>query len=160
MITRTEAERIAQSIHVVRRDWPVASIVTLIGNDLAHWSLLDVYTGLAHVAIEQNLDGSWVTHTPARVKENGPWHNRGSMHADAERAREREQREYTERKTAISARAQAIDDCARCDDRGYLGGYVCQHQAEDAYATAAARGAAAARAAIRPGPTPREQEQA
>lgn len=47
-----------------------------------------------------------------------------------------------------TTRSQVVANCNLCDDRGYRGTYVCLHDHE---ATAAAhRGAAAARANLRP----------
>lgn len=153
MITRTEAERVAVSINAIRPDWPIASLTTLITRDLADWPLLDAAVGLMHVAIERSSDGRWMTNTPARVKENGPWRRVGNLNGEAEQARLRANREYRERLDSINVRGQAVRNCHLCDDRGYAlrdgqpTGYICQHV--DRAATAR-RGAAAARAAIRP----------
>jgi len=63
-----EAERIAAAINVLRPDWPVRSLVTLLGKDqLKHRPRRDVLIALAWVASETN------SHTPARVLEAGPW---------------------------------------------------------------------------------------
>lgn len=151
MITRTEAERIAQSIHVVRQDWPVASLVTFIERELSNWPLLDAYVGLAYVAIERSGD-RWVTEKPGRVKENGPWRKVGiSNHAEAE-ARAKADKERRDRLAAIEARAQADAACHICDEHGYLpNGLRCHHTEQGAVNH---RGASLARSLIRPTVTP------
>ena len=63
-----EAERIANAINVLRPDWPVASLRTLLGRpELTRRPRRDVLVALAWVAAEAN------SATPARVLESGPW---------------------------------------------------------------------------------------
>lgn len=63
-----ETERIAQAINVLRPDWPVRSLITLMGKEqLKHRPRRDVLVALCWVASESN------SHTPARVLEAGPW---------------------------------------------------------------------------------------
>lgn len=62
-----EIDRIASAFHVLRPDWPHASLRTFIANNLANRPRRDVAIALAWVACESN------TATPARVLENGPW---------------------------------------------------------------------------------------
>jgi hypothetical protein len=63
-----EAERIAAAINVLRPDWPVRSLITLMGREqLKHRPRRDVLVALAWVASETNSS------TPARVLEAGPW---------------------------------------------------------------------------------------
>lgn len=148
MITRTEAERVAVAIHTLRQDWPVASLTTLIVRDLTDWPLLELFVGLAHVAAEQNLDGTWVSQTPARVKEQGPWRTVGVSNAVEDAARKRAIRELEERKSGQRMRARLIDGCRLCDRQGYLlSGAVCVH--DPAAASRAHAGAELARQAFR-----------
>lgn len=66
MLTRHEAERLAQSIHALRPEWPVSSLLTFLKKRETR-PLLDLTLELAHVA--QLPD----TKTPARIDEQGPW---------------------------------------------------------------------------------------
>ena len=144
MITRTEAERLALAIHTLRGDWPTASILTLIRTDLTHWPLRDLGVALVHVALDQHPNGDWVSATPARVKENGPWR---ADNGETAAARARDQRAVTERKTDATVRGQAIHNCRLCDTDGRLpSGALCLHD-PDAEARAR-RGAALVRQAL------------
>ena len=62
-----EIDRIASAFHVLRPDWPHASLRTFIAKNLADKPRRDVAVALAWVSCESN------TATPARVLENGPW---------------------------------------------------------------------------------------
>lgn len=66
MLTREEAERLAQAIHALRADWPTASLLTFLGKRKER-PLLDLTIELAWVA--QLPD----TKSPARIDEDGPW---------------------------------------------------------------------------------------
>lgn len=81
---------------------------------------------------------------------------------DARRAHERWTKDAAARTSAARAevarqRAEAvrlaIDACGQCDDRGYLAGALCAH--DPSLHDRAVRGAAAARAQIKPGPAAR-----
>lgn len=145
MITRHEAEKLAEAIHVIRPDWPASSLSTLIAGRMTEWPLADAGAALAWVALDRAADG-WVSRTPARVLEAGPWHPATGMDAQAaERARI--DAEVAARHAAIAARNQAIVNCRICDDAGRLpAGGICPHTP----ITSPSMGAAAARAAIRP----------
>lgn len=147
MITRTDAERLAAAIHAIRHDWPLEQLMTLIA-ELRSWPLVNLGVGLAHVALDRTLDGQPVSKSPYRVKEQGPWRTVGVLDIEAEQRREREARDYAERKAAITTRTQAITNCNLCDNHGYRGAYVCQHNREAS--EAAHRGATLARANLRP----------
>jgi hypothetical protein len=153
MITRTEAERIAHSIHIIRPDWPVASLATLITRDLATWSLLEIYVGLAHVAIERTADNTgWLSQTPARVKENGPWRQVMGTDGNLQAAKDRAARELAERKQDIRTRTSDVANCTICDDEGRLEtGWLCRHDLDtNERAQRAKERADRARAEIRP----------
>lgn len=66
MLTRHEAERLAASIHAIRPEWPVGSLLTFIKRHETK-PLLDLSLGLMWVALLPD------TKTPARVDEQGPW---------------------------------------------------------------------------------------
>jgi hypothetical protein len=85
MITDLEADRIAAAVHAVRPDWPLPSLKTFIAHELAAWAWLDALVGLTYVAGERNLDGTWTSRTPARVKEQGPWRHVGMLQPPAPR---------------------------------------------------------------------------
>lgn len=151
MINRTEAERIACAVHDIRPDWPLPSIMTLIEKDLSTWPWLDLLVGLIYVAGDRNLDGTWVSRTPARVKEQGPWRTIGIADATAEASRQRAIAEVARRKEDTRTRLQAVRNCHWCDDRGRLADdQMCLHDNPTERARLAAERSAAARAAIRP----------
>ena len=138
MINKTEAERISAAINMLRPDWPVKQLMTLIG-EIQYWPLRDLTMALAYVATDQHADGSWVSNTPYRVKEDGPW-----RYADPETlaAQQRSRRDYMARMTEQAVRKLHIRECQLCDDRGYLpSGSVCLHidPERNAEARAAAR---------------------
>jgi len=62
-----EIDRIASAFHVLRPDWPHASLRTFITKNLADRPRRDVCVALAWVACETN------TTSPARVLTAGPW---------------------------------------------------------------------------------------
>jgi hypothetical protein len=66
MLTRQEGERLAQSINAMRPDWPVSSLLTLIGKRKER-ALMDLALELMYVAIDPD------TKSPARIDADGPW---------------------------------------------------------------------------------------
>ena len=62
-----EIDRLASAFHVLRPDWPHASLRTFLAKNLANRPRRDVAVALAWIACESN------TATPARVLEAGPW---------------------------------------------------------------------------------------
>lgn len=153
MITRTQAERVAQSINIIRKDWPVPSLISFIVDNLTDWPLLEIYVGLAHVAIERNADGTeWISKSPARVKENGPWRQINGIDGNLQAARDRATRELAERKQGIKARQDAAKNCTICDDEGRLeNGWLCRHDMDiNERSQRAKERADRARAEIRP----------
>lgn len=130
MIGRTEAERNVGAVRAVRPDWPEAQLVTLL-RELHSWPFLDLLVGLVYVAGEQRLDGTWVSASPYRVKEQGPWRTVGIADADAGQRRQREARDRDARRAEREARLAAVHRCGLCDDRGYLPGRLCGHDPAD-----------------------------
>lgn len=148
MITRVQAERLAAGIHAWRPDWPLKQLVTLITDDLADYPLRDLAVALAYIALDQHLDGTWVSQTPYRVKEQGPWLTAGPTDHQIRREQEAARQH---RLDEIRIREQAIAHCQHCDDRGYLNGARCPHEQD--LATLAQRAharATQARANIKP----------
>ncbi len=159
MINRTQAERIAAAISIMRPDWLTSSIVTLITRDLAAWSLLDVTVGLAYVAVDRNPDGTWASKTPARVKEQGPWRLVGVADPEAEAARRRYDAALEASHATIAARSAAVRRCGQCDARGYLpNGFRCYHEPLDRHAMHVHELAERARAQIRTPERPSRDE--
>lgn len=148
MISRTEAELLALAVHTIRQDWPTASLLTLIRRDLSNWALRDLGCALMHIALDQHPDGSWVSVTPARVKEQGPWL---TDNGEAAAARTRAEQERQQRLDEIATRNQEQANCPHCDDRGYqTNGWRCPHDGltPDQRAERSRTRSAAARAAI------------
>lgn len=70
MLTRTEAERLAASIHAIRDDWPISSIMTFLQRRKDR-PLLPLALQLTYVAWDPD------TTTPARIDSPGPWKRLG-----------------------------------------------------------------------------------
>jgi hypothetical protein len=151
MITRAEAERIAAGVHAVRPDWPLAQLMTLIG-ELRDWPMRDLDVALHYVATDQDIDGAWASKTPYRVKEQGPWRNIGASEGNLQAARDRAARELAERKQDIRTRTSDVANCTICDDEGRLEtGWLCRHDLDtNERAQRAKERADRARAEIRP----------
>lgn len=67
-MNESEIDRIAATFNVLRPDWPVTSLRTLLARpELAHRPRRDVIVALGWVAAESE------SKTPARVIEAGPW---------------------------------------------------------------------------------------
>lgn len=66
MLTRQEGERLAQAVNAMRPDWPVASLLTLIGKRKER-ALMDLALELMYVALDPD------TKSPARIDADGPW---------------------------------------------------------------------------------------
>jgi hypothetical protein len=130
MITKTEAERIAAGVHAVRPDWPVEQLMTLLA-ELRDWPMRDLDVALHYVATDQNIDGTWTSKSPYRVKEQGPWRTIGESNAGLEAARTRAKAELAERKQAIKERSDAVRSCDLCDHEGRLeNGWLCRHDVD------------------------------
>lgn len=62
-MNRTEAEQIGRAIHVIRPDWPVAQITTILGRDHQQATMADALIALAVAAADPQ------SRTPARINE-------------------------------------------------------------------------------------------
>jgi hypothetical protein len=92
MLTRQEAERLAASVHALRPDWPLTSLLTFL-KKRERRPLLDIGIELTYVALLPD------TKTPARIDEAGPWKSATSTAAP----------------TPLP-RYAADDDCAICNN--------------------------------------------
>jgi hypothetical protein len=130
MIEKTDAERIAAAVHALRPDWPVSSLMTLLA-ELRTWPLRDLAVKLTWIATDQDHAGNYVSQTPARVKETGPWSSIGINENNLQAARDRASRELAERKRAIKERSDAVRSCTLCDHEGRLeNGWLCRHDVD------------------------------
>lgn len=68
-----EAKRLAHAINDLRPSWPISSLTTFIARHLSNRNYRDAAVALVYVALEQNVAGEFVTQTPKRVLETGPW---------------------------------------------------------------------------------------
>lgn len=79
MITRNDAENLARAIHALRPDWPIAQLMTLLGEgqdgtgNLRDYPLRDLGCALTWIALDRDHDGRPVTASPYRILEPGPW---------------------------------------------------------------------------------------
>lgn len=71
-----EIDRLASAFHVMRPDWPVASLKTFIAKNLADRPRRDVAVALAWISCESN------TASPARVLAAGPWWRAAAVEGD------------------------------------------------------------------------------
>lgn len=62
-----EIDRVAHVMNVLRPDWPVASVVTILRRDHATRPYRDLLIAAVAVAVDER------TATPARLAEHGPW---------------------------------------------------------------------------------------
>lgn len=66
MMTREDAERIADTMVAIRPEWTHASIMTIL-HDLRARTVRDVHLAAIWIAYDPT------TRTPARLRETGPW---------------------------------------------------------------------------------------
>ena len=66
MMTRDDAERIADTAVAIRPDWIRASIITLL-HEFRTRNVRDVHMAMVWIAYDPQ------TRTPARLRESGPW---------------------------------------------------------------------------------------
>lgn len=66
MMTKADAERIADTAVAIRPDWIRASIITILHNHRAK-NPRDVHLAMTWLAYDPD------TRTPARINETGPW---------------------------------------------------------------------------------------
>ena len=68
MLTKEEAERLAQAINALRPDWHIPSLITFLGtNDRWKRPYRDLTLELVYVALDP------ASKTPARIDQDGPW---------------------------------------------------------------------------------------
>lgn len=68
-----EIKRLAHAINELRPAWPISSLTTFISRNLAGRNYRDVAVALVWVALDADGAGNYVTETPKRVMEPGPW---------------------------------------------------------------------------------------
>lgn len=66
VITKNDAERLAAAINMIRPDWPVQSLLTLL-RGYATRPLRDIGVALAWVALDPDSE------SPGRLAQDGPW---------------------------------------------------------------------------------------
>jgi hypothetical protein len=62
-----QINRIAETLNILRPDWPTRSLVTLLTRDHANRPYRDLLIAAVAVAVDER------TVTPARLAEHGPW---------------------------------------------------------------------------------------
>lgn len=72
-MNQAEVQRLAHAINDLRPSWPISSLTTFIGRNLANRNYRDVAVALVFVALDADMAGNYKTQTPKRVLENGPW---------------------------------------------------------------------------------------
>lgn len=68
-----EVKRLAHALNELRPSWPVSSLVTFISRNLSNRNYRDAAVALVYVALDADGAGNYVTETPKRVLEMGPW---------------------------------------------------------------------------------------
>lgn len=149
--------RIAAAIHVIRPDWPTASLLTFITRDLADYPRHDLAVALFACATARDDDGAYLAQTPRYILD-GDWLTLAPNAREDWATKERLRQERDERIAQIRVRNQAIAACHWCDTAGRLAsGQLCHHDDPDARAARAAAGKAQAAAQIRPAPRRTDQ---
>ena len=138
MITREQAGAIAALVRTVRPAWDQLAIMATIG-ELQDRDPADA----AHAAIRAAQDPA--AKTPKAIAFGDYWRTEDKTESGQ---RARAEREHQERLESNRKRAQAVLDCAVCDEAGYLeSGHLCNHHL-DQTRTTYRRGAELARAAL------------
>lgn len=68
-----ETQRLAHAINELRPAWPISSLTTFIRRSLSGRNFRDAAVALVWVALDIDGAGNYVTETPKRVLEPGPW---------------------------------------------------------------------------------------
>lgn len=68
-----EVKRLAHAINELRPSWPISSLATFISRSLSSRNYRDAAVALVYVALDADGAGNYVTETPRRVLEAGPW---------------------------------------------------------------------------------------
>lgn len=68
-----EVKRLAHAINELRPSWPISSLTTFISRSLSNRNYRDAAVALVYVALDADGAGNYVTETPRRVLEAGPW---------------------------------------------------------------------------------------
>lgn len=72
-MNETEAQRLAHAINNLRPSWPISSLTSFIKRNMSSRNYRDASVALVFVALDADAAGNYVTQTPKRVLENGPW---------------------------------------------------------------------------------------
>ncbi|WP_221177320.1 hypothetical protein [Nocardioides marmoriginsengisoli] len=78
-----EVRRLAHAINELRPTWPISSLTTFISRNLTNRPFRDVAMALVWVALDCNGAGEYITDTPKRVLESGPWWKAAEMNGTA-----------------------------------------------------------------------------
>jgi hypothetical protein len=78
-----ETKRLAHAINELRPSWPISSLTTFIARNLARRPFRDAAMALVWVALDIDAAGNYVTDTPKRVLESGPWWKAAEMNGTA-----------------------------------------------------------------------------
>lgn len=78
-----EVRRLAHAINELRPSWPIASLTTFISRNMSNRPFRDAAMALTWVALDCDGAGNYVTDTPKRVLEAGPWWKAAEMNGTA-----------------------------------------------------------------------------
>lgn len=78
-----EQQRLAHALNELRPTWPISSLRTFIARNLANRPYRDAAMALVWVALDVDAAGNYVTETPKRVLESGPWWKAAEMNGTA-----------------------------------------------------------------------------
>lgn len=137
-----EIQRVAAAMHAVRPDWPTGSLCTFLAKNHSATAFRDLLVAGVWVASDTR------TSTPRLLLEHGPWWQ-------AAQAGFAEQGGHSDHRFArcqvLGHGSYPADNCGPCRFESLDPGEPQPRPGSDRYAEAAAKGAAAAREAIRAG---------
>lgn len=68
-----EVKRLAHAINELRPSWPISSLTSFISRNLSNRVYRDAAVALTWVALDADMAGEYISKTPKRVLEAGPW---------------------------------------------------------------------------------------
>lgn len=107
----TEIKRLAHAVNELRPSWPISSLTTFIQRSLGNRIYRDAALALIWVALDVDAAGNYVTKTPKRVLEFGPWWKAAEVAGTANQLNKLPPKRTEECRTHIG---QYADNCGGC----------------------------------------------
>lgn len=110
-MNQTETQRLAHAINELRPTWPISSLASFISRNLASRNYRDAAVALVFVALDADAAGNYVSQTPKRVLERGPWWKAAEVSGTAHLGIRKPPKRSEECETHPG---QYADNCAPC----------------------------------------------